>query len=213
MICGGGMIARAMPDRPGAVIYAAGVSDSGCCNASEFHRERRRLEASLLLPGAFVYFSSCAVYDAGAWRSPYLIHKLEMEGLTIIRGNSLVCRLPIVAGRNGNPANLLAMLRRRILLGEEITLWTKATRNIVDVREVGRTVGWLLDQGARGVVNIASSAMHSMREIVEAFEAVLGFKAKVWEEKCGERWTIPADRITLREGSGGLRRMIEDHYL
>lgn len=77
MIIGSGDIASAIEDRPGAVFFASGVSNSACSDPREFLREKQLLlEQSKDL--CCFYFSSIAVERTS---TPYLRHKLAMEDL------------------------------------------------------------------------------------------------------------------------------------
>ena len=51
MIVGDGLIAKALTDRKGVVFHAAGVSNSGCQDDTEFAREMGALMASCEQPG------------------------------------------------------------------------------------------------------------------------------------------------------------------
>ena len=88
MIVGSGLLARAFAarfsDDRAVWIYAAGVSNSGCRDPQEFERERARLRTALddCVPAeAFVYFSTCSVYDPASLDSDYVQHKLRRDAL------------------------------------------------------------------------------------------------------------------------------------
>lgn len=75
MIVGNGNIARVLNDRPGALFFASGVSNSRCTDGDQFRRER-----SLLLAQpkdiCLFYFSTISIYYSS---TPYTRHKGKME--------------------------------------------------------------------------------------------------------------------------------------
>lgn len=120
-------------------IYAAGVSNSGCIDASEFARERHRLADALQQANGvdvFVYFGTCSAIDPKARNTPYVQHKLAMEQLVSAHQSYLILRLPQVAGKTPNPHTLLNYLYARIARSEAFCLWRNALRNIIDVDDV-----------------------------------------------------------------------------
>jgi hypothetical protein len=191
MIVGSGLIARALADRSDAIQYAAGVSNSSCTDAEEFERDKTRLKAHLDRPGLFVYFSTCS-----AAQSDYVQHKRECEQMVQQRGDYLICRLPIVAGKTSNPHTLLNYLHSRVSRSEAFDLWPEARRNVIDVVDMGTIVRWLLKEGARDeVVNVAAPMDYSLREIVTAFEQLLEKPAKVRLHEGGEAQKLDVSRI------------------
>jgi hypothetical protein len=157
----------------GVVFYAAGVSDSTCTNTAEFIRERERLTEALKTDGLFVYFGTCSTDDTA-----YVRHKWEMEGLVRGRGNYLICRLPVVAGKSPNPHTLLNFLHARISRSEPFTLWTRARRNVIDVVDVGEIVRWVINDGVvNETIDVCAPFDYSIDQIVGAFEQLTGKKA------------------------------------
>lgn len=186
MIIGSGLLAKAFGDRFAAhasvCIFASGVSNSQCSDPAEFERERRLLQDTLvrLSPDVlFVYFGTCSVADPDVAGSPYVSHKLNMESLTADRPRYLICRLPQVAGRTGNPYTLLNYLAACISEGRKFTLWSGASRNIIDVDDVAALVDEMIQRGGvkNRILNIASPTNHAMAEIVATMESVLQRKA------------------------------------
>lgn len=82
MIVGDGDIARMLNDRPGALFFASGVSNSSCDFESEFAREKNLLLEQDKRLCCF-YFSS--IMEDGVYKSPYFSHKRKME--LIIKSN------------------------------------------------------------------------------------------------------------------------------
>ena len=191
MIIGSGLVASGLHDMPGVVQYAAGVSNSRCEDAEEFERDKARLAANLSRPGLFVYFSTCTPAE-----SAYVDHKRACEQLVQDRGDYLICRLPIVAGKTSNPHTLLNFLYSRIARSEKFDLIPEARRNIIDMIDVSTIVRWLIKNGAKDeTVNVAAPMDYSMREIVGRFEALLNKPAIVKERSGGHEPRIDVARI------------------
>ncbi|MBK8106008.1 MAG: NAD-dependent dehydratase [Betaproteobacteria bacterium] len=191
MIIGSGLVASGLHDISGVIQYAAGVSNSRCEDAEEFERDKARLAANLSRPGLFVYFSTCTPAE-----SAYVDHKRACEQLVQDRGDYLICRLPIVAGKTSNPHTLLNFLYSRIARSEKFDLIPEARRNIIDMIDVSTIVRWLIKNGAKDeTVNVAAPMDYSMREIVGRFEALLNKPAIVKERSGGHEPRIDVARI------------------
>lgn len=96
MIIGSGLVASGLHDMPGVVQYAAGVSNP---------RGRRRIcprqTAACVAPvGAWAVR---LLLDLHPTESAYVDHKRACEQMVVDRGDYLICRLPIVAGKTWNP--------------------------------------------------------------------------------------------------------------
>jgi hypothetical protein len=191
MIIGSGVVASCLDDRPGVVLHAAGVSNSRCEDADEFKRDRERLLSNLDRKGLFVYFSTCAASD-----SAYVTHKRELEALVKERGDYLICRLPIVAGKTTNPHTLLNYLHSRIARSERFDLIPEARRNIIDTTDIGTIVKWLIKTGAENeTVNVAAPVDYSMRQIVAALEELTGKRAYTREHPGSPDLPVDVSRI------------------
>lgn len=194
VIVGSGMIAKAfgkVRGLRGTVLHAAGVSDSSCTRQSEFDRDRERLRDSLLTPGLFIYVSTCSVED-----KPYTHHKRAMEVMVRERGDYLIVKLPIVAGRTSNPHTLLNFLYSRIERSEGFDLYTRARRNVIDVADAASILEWLVRNGAKNeTVNIAAPQDYSVAEIVRAFEIITNKKAFATRVDAGDWQDIDVRRI------------------
>lgn len=191
MIVGSGVVASSLDNWTGVILYAAGVSNSRCTDADEFKRDQDRLRAHLGRPGLLVYFSTCATGD-----SPYVIHKRELEAMVKERGDYLICRLPIVAGKTSNPHTLLNYVHSRVSRSERFDVMPLARRNVIDVLDLSRIVKWLIKEGAENeVVNVAAPFDYSMAQIVTAFEDLTGKKAYTREHPGGDSYDIDVSRI------------------
>jgi len=185
MIVGSGLIASALKDRRDRILYAAGVSNSACSDEAEFQRDIDRLTVYLMEPGRFVYFGTCATDD-----SPDVRHKLLCEQMVKARGDYLICRLPVVAGRSNNPHTLLNWLHAKVSRSETFTLWEKARRNVIDVTDVAEIVDWVGRDMRNETVDIAAPVDHSMPEIVAAMERATGKLARFNPMDKGNTYTI-----------------------
>lgn len=228
MIIGSGLLAKAFEDRfaahVGVCIFASGVANSQCADPAEFERERRLLQDTLvrLSPDVlFVYFGTCSVADPAAAGSPYVSHKLAMESLIADRPRYLICRLPQVAGRTRNPYTLLNYLAAYISEGRRFALWTRATRNIIDVHDVAALVDEMIQSGVinNRVVNVASPTNHAMAEIVAPMERVLQRKAIFDRVERGSSYDIDVHEIVPLCDAAGvdfqnnyLERVIGKYY-
>lgn len=191
MIIGSGLVASGLDDLSGVIQYAAGVSNSLCEDTDEFTRDWDRLNAHISRPGLFVYFSTCS--DA---KTHYVNHKRACEKLVMNRGDYLICRMPIVAGKTSNPHTLLNFLYSRIARSEKFDLIPEARRNIIDMIDVSTVVRWLVKNGARDeIVNVAAPMDYSMREIVGHFETLLDKPAVFRERPGGNEPPIDVSRI------------------
>jgi dTDP-4-dehydrorhamnose reductase len=228
MIIGSGLMARSFrgpqTERADVVVHAAGVSNSQCTHPGEFERE------SVLLGGTIaesrraeclVYFSTCSIDDPASAGTPYVLHKLKMEALVREHPRHLILRLPQVAGRTPNPHTLLNFLYARIARGERFTVWAGARRNIIDCDDA-RAVGFqLIEAGVRGeIVNVASVRDHSLIEIVETLERVIGGHAVYDVVDRGAAYAIDVTRVQpffatagVAFDGGYLERVIRKYYV
>lgn len=183
MIVGSGLVARAFAPRyaadPDTLIFASGVSNSNETGADAFARERALLQEQL--QGAYrrvVYFGSCNVVNSQE-HSAYFQHKRAMEALVVATGRGTVLRLPQVVGHTRNPNTLTNFLRDCILQERQLTLWTGAERNLIDIDDVAAIASHMLDHGPPpAVVAIATPWSLPMPHIVDLFEQVLDRRAQ-----------------------------------
>ena len=228
MIIGSGLIARAFaPHAPilnDTCIYAAGVSNSGCTDPSEFTRDEDRLRAAIAsMPAStrLVYFSTCSVGDPSLARTGYVVHKQRLERLVEGRPPYLVVRLPQVAGRTPNPHTLLNYLYARITRSEKFDLWKQARRNIIDVDDATAIILYLIqrEEAVDEIVNVANPRSSSMPEIVAALEAATHHRAVYNLVDRGASYEIDTARIAgaisalqLPFGEAYLSRTVAKYY-
>jgi nucleoside-diphosphate-sugar epimerase len=224
VIVGRGLLAQAMAPivqpHHACVVFASGVSNSMEADPAAFAREEALLREHLDDPRTLLYFSSCGVTDEHEARRPYILHKRAMEDLVRAHGGRIV-RLPQVVGRTDNPHTLTNYLRDRILHDEPFDLWALAERNLVDVDDVARIVGVLLDDWPQHThtITVARPASTPMPRIVEVFEKVLGRKANYRSLNLGRPMPVDAalahgiaQRIGIDFDSGYLERVIGKYY-
>jgi nucleoside-diphosphate-sugar epimerase len=220
MIIGSGLIAsafnKAFFQREDICIFAAGVSNSGCLDASEFARERERLQVALRQASnvdAFVYFGTCSVADPEMQGTPYVQHKLAMEQLASSHSRNLILHLPQVAGVTPNPHTLLNFLYARISRSESFDMWSKAKRNIIDVIDVATISEYLiLDRAMRNVtLSIANVTNYPMPYIVKMMENAVGKPAIYRAVERGSEYPIDTSAILTVLVEAGIR--FGDDYL
>lgn len=213
-VLGNGMVARAfsagMHSNPDAVIFASGVSNSDCTDPLQFERERALLAASLAqAPHAhpFLYFGTCSVYDPDAQAKAYVLHKQRMEALALSHPAGCVIRLPQVAGPNAPPNTLIAALVGKIRAGEEVSVWSQAVRNIIDVEDVVRIIdAWLADERSRAqILNVANPVSVPVMDVIQAIESALHLVAKVALVPKGARYEIDTEAMRTAADSAGVK--------
>lgn len=124
MIIGSGNIASVLTDREGAIFFASGVSNSGCTDEAKFMREKLTLVYCAALPSRITkscifYFSSI---QAETKDTPYLRHKLQMEGIIKSRcKNYNIIRIGNIDW-DTNPNTFLNFLRNKIANNEEVKI-------------------------------------------------------------------------------------------
>lgn len=113
MIVGSGDIAKILTDRSGAIIFAAGVSNSQCIGESQYLRERKMIESFSLnkYSCCFFYFSSISIFYT---TSRYTKHKEEMEELVRkLYHNHNIIRLGNITWGNNQNTFLNHILNKR----------------------------------------------------------------------------------------------------
>jgi nucleoside-diphosphate-sugar epimerase len=211
MIVGNGLIAKAFHEnyanRDDVLIFASGVSNSSNTDPNEFFRERVLLESFLSERKKIIYFSTCSIEDSSLENSPYISHKLEMEGLVKAANDYLIFRLPQVAGKTENPNTLLNFLYHKIKNQELFKIYGKASRNIVDVDDIESIVNYIINENLlkNKIINIASPIHSPPIDLVHYFERILMKKAVIEFINCGTNYIIDselslkyADRVGIR---------------
>ena len=219
MIIGSGLVASALKQSfsgEECCVYAAGVSNSGCTDATEFSRERARLTEALASHAEtdrFLYFGTCSVSDPGAAQTGYVQHKLAMEALVRDHPRHLILRLPQVAGHTPNPHTLLNFFYARISRSEKFAIWERSTRNVLDIADIATLVGHLvLREGAVGeTINVANPNSIPVSDIVAEMEKVVGKPAVFETRASGSSYVIDCARTEAAIRQSGVN--LQGNYL
>lgn len=200
MIIGRGLIANVFKDinREDIIFFASGVSNSLETDTNQFKRERDLIEKTIEINPTkkFVYFSTCSIYDSSKYASAYVLHKLDMENLIEkIAQNFLICRVSNAVGNGGNSNLLINYLVNNIKENNPILVHQKATRNLIDVEDIGNITLRLLDEKINTIQNIAYIENFSVLEIVFALEKYLSKSAIIKLLNKGESYTIDTSYI------------------
>jgi len=222
-IIGNGMVARAFTPYhhnnalDDVVIFASGVSDSSTTDDAEYRREQTLLYATLqqcaVADQRLVYFSSGgAIYGPTDHprdeRTPtypttrYGQQQLLCEGVIVNSGvRYLIVRLPNLVGPSQHHAQLIPALVNHALSGEA-TLFTNATRDLLDVDDCARLVVALLrNVPTDEIVTVASGVSCPIQAIFTIICDVLTVQPQVTHISKGDqqRFDISKMRGFLKE--------------
>ena len=227
MVIGKGLVARNFTRYEPLdefLIFASGVSNSKTCTPADCLRERALLLSSVnAYPSrTLVYFSTSSVNDPDLQETPYIAHKLDMEGLIgQMAPRYHIFRLSNLAGASSNPSTILNFFYDSIKEGRPFELWKYSERNIIDVADVFRISHHILENQLfpNRVVNIANPRNERVTDIVRDIEAFTGKKAVYTEKEKGSAFTIDVSDIlpicrSLQIGFGEdyLPRLLEKYY-
>lgn len=221
MLVGNGLLAKALSgfrQKQNVFIMAAGVSNSDCKDQAEFQKERELLKTSLTNASKdtiFVYFGTCSVYDADRFHTPYVRHKLEMEKLVCeYTRKHIICRLPNAVGHGGNPHTLLNFMCSAVKSGQELQVWEKATRNIIDVTTIRQCLEYMIDRENfySKTHNLANPQSIFVTELVSLIEQVVGKKAKYIIIRKGHSFQIEISE-QVKEMYKNLKLFTDKNYL
>ncbi|HTN07651.1 NAD-dependent epimerase/dehydratase family protein [Agriterribacter sp.] len=178
MVIGNGLVAKAFDAYSTGnhfLIFASGVSDSTNTDKKAFDREKQLLIKCLKehTEKVLVYFSTCSVYDTVVNKTPYVLHKLEMEGLIAdLHKHYYIFRISNLAGQSANPHTVLNFFVQHILSGTSFFLWNNASRNIIDVDDAFSICNYILKQDCsyNKIINIANAVNYDVKVIVHEIE-------------------------------------------
>jgi nucleoside-diphosphate-sugar epimerase len=211
MIIGNGLLARAFStsftNDAKVTVFASGVANSSETRTEQFERERLLLRQTMREEGLLIYFGTCSMHDPELAKTPYLRHKAEMENLVREGARQwAIMRLPQLVGHCSNPNTLANFLYRHIAAGLRFQLWTKASRNIIDVADVATIITHLVTNGSiEGMTaNIACPFSQSMPELVKIFERVLGRQANYESVAAGGKYPIDTHLTTTTASHVGI---------
>lgn len=210
MVVGHGMMAKvfaAFAGDPHVVIFASGVSNSLETDAAAFRREKELLlKTRAAHPDALVvYFGTCSVHDPDRRDTPYVRHKLEMEGLLArSTGPWLVLRLPLAIGPGHRGQTLAKYLHGRIVRGEAFEVWARSSRYALDVEDALRIATRLIADrsGWNRIVEIAFRAFPVL-DFVKVLESITGKRANYALLDKGQQYLLQcpeADRLARELG-------------
>lgn len=217
MIIGNGLLARAFlpfyANDPDILVFASGVSNSRETRAEEFAREKTMLQAACQQGRELIYFSTCSVHDPELAKSPYVVHKLEMEAMVAALPHFAILRLPQVVGHTPNPNTLTNFLHHQIQSGEQFHIWRNARRNLIDVEDVAKIGVWLINHHDVDeiITNIACPFSIAIPDLVTIFEDVMGVKANCDIVDAGGRYAIDASLAHQVAPKAGV--LFDDFYV
>lgn len=179
MIVGNGLLAnafRSYEDSDEVCIFASGVSNSLEVDSRKFQREQDLLieTISKCKGHMLVYFGTSTHTSANEQLRKYFLHKLKMEKLVSESEHYLICRLPQVVGRIGNPANLMNFLVNSIRHGRRFELWEFAERNFLDVDDIVDICSQVIRLKVfNKAITVANPRSHKVVEVVAQIEKML----------------------------------------
>jgi nucleoside-diphosphate-sugar epimerase len=204
MIVGTGMMAKAFENShldEHTIVFASGVSNSLETRLSEFDREKKLLEDTILHNTSckLIYFSTCSISDAAVSDRPYVKHKIFMEDfLASLTPNYLICRVSNVVGKNGNPNTLINYLFNCISKDVPYQAWINSERNIIDVSDLVYFVEKLdAINASKKTINIANSSSYKVLSIIHIIESFLQKKSKHESLHKGVKLNISTEDISL----------------
>ena len=226
MVVGSGLLANTFKSYRGnedVIIFASGVSNSGCIDSEQFKREFDLVSKYKTSKKLFVYFSTSSIEDSFLKGSLYIKHKLEIE--FYIKTNFkryLIVRLPNVIGKTKNPNTLINFVYNCVQRGEKINIQLKASRYLIDVADIFSCLDKVIVNEAdlNKTVNLIIAEKLSVLQIVESFEAHLGKKIeKEILPNAGGDYLLEVDNIfnkygicNLLEGKEYLDNLLEKYY-
>ncbi len=163
------------------LIFASGVSNSTLNDENAFKREADLLYNAIKNHPQknLVYFSTCSIYDPSMKKSPYVLHKLEMENLIRSYGiNYTIFRVSNPIGKTENPNTVLNYFVNHILQKKEFTIWKYASRNLIDLDDIYLICNYILSNNLfkNHKVNIANPVNYPVTHIVQAIEKHFGIE-------------------------------------
>lgn len=201
MIIGTGLIGSALLniDSQEHVFFASGVSNSLETRTSEFKREHELLIRSIRdhREKTLVYFSTCSIYDSSKNNSQYVLHKLKMEQIIAKSCEKyFILRVSNAVGNGGNTNLLLNYLVREICNHNKITVHTKATRNLIDVKDVVAITKEIVECfSTNQIINLAYLQNFSIIEITEAICDILQIEPFLQLQNEGSGYEIEISKI------------------
>jgi nucleoside-diphosphate-sugar epimerase len=181
MVVGNGLIAKAFNQYKSSedvIIFASGVSNSGCNSKEDFERELNLIKEYLSIPDKkFIYFSTCSISD-GSKKSDYINHKISMEEFIMNNHNNyIIFRLPIVVGVCDNKNTFFNNIRNKILNSEAISVYANLSRYLIDIEHLTEILPNFIESEEKNYTMDICFDRKNILEIVETMERVLGIKS------------------------------------
>ena len=192
------------------------MSNSKETRPEPFARERGLVEETLhrTTGSLFVYFSTASVDDPTEQGSPYVTHKLALEGLIASRAtNYLLVRASNVVGGPGNPHTILNFFVDRIRRNEPFTIWQHASRNLIDLDDVYRVVTHCVAEPTtwNQTILVANPQSISPLALVQAIEAHMGQRAQYELADKGVPFALPVNGLSDHLQAAHLRWQPEQY--
>ncbi|MGR3855007.1 MULTISPECIES: NAD-dependent epimerase/dehydratase family protein [Chryseobacterium] len=199
MIIGNGIIANAVKsyDKENILFFASGVSNSLETRASEFEREFSLLKKIYEenKEKKLIYFSTLSIHDQSKQKSPYVIHKKEIENyIKTYSENYLILRIGNIVGKGGNPNTLFNFLKTQIIYSRTFALHTQARRLLLDIDDIGHFMEANCLEGGNKVINLAFPYYYDLKEIIGAIEKETHQKAYYSEVNEGDFYRVDFDK-------------------
>jgi nucleoside-diphosphate-sugar epimerase len=120
-----------------------------------------------------------------------------MEGLIKSKATKwTIFRVSNIVGGGNNPLTLTNYLHHTIVNGLSFELWTKATRNLIDIDHVSSIIKYHIHhEPCNRIVNVANKQNYTLTQIVSEFERILNKKANDTEIAKGSGFTIDISDI------------------
>ena len=226
MVVGNGLLANtfaSFKDNEDVIIFASGVSNSGCVDPVQFKRELNLVAKYKASEKLFVYFSTSSIEDPFLKGSLYIKHKLEIE--FYLKANFkryLIVRLPNVVGKTENPNTLINFVYNVVQREQKMDIQLKASRYLIDVADIFLYLDRIIhnETELNKTVNLIIAKKLSVLQIVESFEDHLGKKIeKEILPNAGGDYLLELDKIfnkygisDLVNGKEYLDNLIEKYY-
>ncbi len=228
MVIGNGMVAQKFESykkNDAYIIFASGVSNSKNTDAAAYNRELTLLKSTIekYSDKTLVYFSTCSLYDPAETKSPYVLHKREIE--KIIQQNVAhyyIFRVSNLVGKSANPNTILNFFYYHMRNRINFDLWSNSTRNLIDTGDMFQITDYILGKELypNHVINIANPASYDVKDIISCLETVLDMKADYISIPKGSHFSIDISLILpiIRElkipfGASYLPNLITKYYL
>lgn len=184
MIVGNGMIANAMNniEDDSYIFFCSGVAKSNEIDVFEFDKEKELLKSFYQTDKCLIYFSSYFVNFNSYLEIAYYKHKYEIESIIQLNfKNFKIFRLPQVVGFSHNKSTLANFIYYSILQDTTIKVLTGAVRNLIDIDDVVKVVGYVNKNNLfnNSILNIVGTKNYNIIDVISCMEDILHKKALI----------------------------------